>query len=247
MFKKILALLLTVSALLTLCSCGLVDMFKKDEEEETTSTIPFVTEPTTELNTDWYTEPESLWEEESSTEAESAVPVAGTTRKSSGSSRGTAATTKKATGNQKTCDHVWADATCSKPQTCIKCGLTKGNPNKHNYAAATCVKPQTCRNCGATTGAPLGHDYDALGRCKRCDPYYKNQTTTEKPAETTTEKPAETTTEKPAETTTDKPTETTTEKPAESSTDKPADSTTEKPTETTSRQSEEAIEPSSST
>ena len=28
----------------------------------------------------------------------------------------------------------------------------------HSYAAATCTKPQTCTKCGATTGSSLGHN-----------------------------------------------------------------------------------------
>ena len=200
MFKKALALLLAVSALLTLCSCSLVDMFKPADEETTETTMP---ETTTELNTDWYTE---TWTELSTTEPADGVPVVQPYRGGTGSNTNRQSgvqTTKKPVGTQITCDHVFADATCSKPRTCVKCGLEKGKPNKHNFAAATCTKPETCRNCGLTNGAPLGHDYDALGRCKRCDPYYTSQKKTTATTAPATDPVTEKTTDVPK--TTDAP------------------------------------------
>lgn len=55
--------------------------------------------------------------------------------------------------------HEWKDATCGEPQTCTKCGATKGEPTgKHKWNDATCEEPKTCSVCGQTKGEPLGHE-----------------------------------------------------------------------------------------
>lgn len=55
------------------------------------------------------------------------------------------------------CDHVWADATCSAPKTCIKCGQIEGTPTDHSWEAATCTAPETCILCKETRGNSLDH------------------------------------------------------------------------------------------
>ena len=71
------------------------------------------------------------------------------------------------------CDHVWQEATCSAPQTCEKCGRTKGDPVDHSYTTANCTYPAMCRYCYAIQGEPLGHDWQSatcvsLESCSRC-------------------------------------------------------------------------------
>lgn len=72
------------------------------------------------------------------------------------------------------CDHVWIDATCTAPQTCEKCGKTKGEPIEHSYTDATCTLPPICRYCITPSGEPLGHDWQPATctkgeSCKRCN------------------------------------------------------------------------------
>jgi hypothetical protein len=53
--------------------------------------------------------------------------------------------------------HNWRDATCTEPETCLKCGKSIGSPLGHSFNEATCVLPKTCSTCGETEGKPLGH------------------------------------------------------------------------------------------
>lgn len=53
--------------------------------------------------------------------------------------------------------HEFAEATCTEPKTCVKCGKTEGEALGHEWSEATCTKPKTCSACGATEGAALGH------------------------------------------------------------------------------------------
>ena len=81
------------------------------------------------------------------------------------------------------CKHNWAEATCTEPVTCSKCGETEGESLghiggvatcsakavcdrcnseygellSHNLKDATCTVAMTCYDCGATVGEPLGH------------------------------------------------------------------------------------------
>lgn len=60
-------------------------------------------------------------------------------------------------------------ATCTEPARCT-CGLTYGAPLGHQMSPATCQKPQTCIRCGATVGNPAPHNYDeTTQRCIWCD------------------------------------------------------------------------------
>lgn len=91
--------------------------------------------------------------------------------------------TLKAVWEKAACEHDWAPATYSAPQTCTKCGETQGSPltctshvdangdNKcdncgstvssgdpdceHEWIPATYTDPKTCSKCGATEGSPL--------------------------------------------------------------------------------------------
>lgn len=55
------------------------------------------------------------------------------------------------------CAHEWQAATCSAPETCIKCGKTRERRLAHQWDAATCVSPATCSVCGAQKGEPIAH------------------------------------------------------------------------------------------
>lgn len=62
------------------------------------------------------------------------------------------------------CEHEWADATCTAPKTCTRCGETEGVVLAHNWVEASCAAPKTCSSCGATEGDALIHDWSA-GTC----------------------------------------------------------------------------------
>ncbi len=55
--------------------------------------------------------------------------------------------------------HQWADATCTQPKTCEKCGETQGEALSHTWGEATCTAPKTCSVCNATEGEPLEHSW----------------------------------------------------------------------------------------
>lgn len=84
--------------------------------------------------------------------------------------------------------HNWADATCTKPKTCTKCGQTEGKELGHVWDKGQVTKEQTClekgtysfkcTRCGYvhTSETPeLRHNFLG-GKCSRCDakdPNYK--------------------------------------------------------------------------
>ena len=53
--------------------------------------------------------------------------------------------------------HDFAEASCTQPQTCTKCGETEGEPLEHIWVEATCTEPKQCSVCNLTEGEPLGH------------------------------------------------------------------------------------------
>lgn len=55
------------------------------------------------------------------------------------------------------CQHEWADATCTAAKTCIKCAETEGDAVGHSWKDADCVAPKTCTRCDLAEGIPLGH------------------------------------------------------------------------------------------
>lgn len=69
--------------------------------------------------------------------------------------------------------HIWKPATCTTPEKCALCGITRGEANGHDWQDATCTEPKTCAACGETMGAALGHAWqDATctvpKKCSRC-------------------------------------------------------------------------------
>jgi hypothetical protein len=70
-------------------------------------------------------------------------------------------------------NHAFSEATCTEPETCSRCGETRGEALGHDYAEATCETPETCSRCGIRRGEPLGHAYReatclAPETCARC-------------------------------------------------------------------------------
>lgn len=56
------------------------------------------------------------------------------------------------------CPHSeWADATCTEPRTCLRCGKTDGEPLGHDWLEATCTLPKRCSRCSETEGFSIGH------------------------------------------------------------------------------------------
>ena len=49
-------------------------------------------------------------------------------------------TPSSVTGNNTTCSHVYNAATCTEPQTCSKCGATKGSALGHTTSTSTCTR-----------------------------------------------------------------------------------------------------------
>ena len=57
--------------------------------------------------------------------------------------------------------HIWKEATCETPKTCMKCEATEGSALGHSWKEATCETPKTCTVCGKTEGEALGHSWKA--------------------------------------------------------------------------------------
>lgn len=60
--------------------------------------------------------------------------------------------------------HDWKPATCTEPETCSKCGETRGEMLGHDFTAATCTSPAICKRCGITAGEKAPHTW-TKGNC----------------------------------------------------------------------------------
>ena len=69
----------------------------------------------------------------------------------------------------ETCNHEFTEATCEKPKTCTKCGVTDGEALGHNWVDATCEKAKHCTRCEATEGEPLEKPTEAAKGCSKCN------------------------------------------------------------------------------
>ena len=70
--------------------------------------------------------------------------------------------------------HMFSDATCYSPMTCMVCDAIEGQALDHAYSEATCIEPATCTLCGETFGTAAEHIYEG-GQCSVCgeiDPNY---------------------------------------------------------------------------
>ena len=56
--------------------------------------------------------------------------------------------------------HEYSEATCTEPQTCVKCGETLGEALGHDYSEATCTEDSVCSRCGDVAQKALGHTPD---------------------------------------------------------------------------------------
>lgn len=70
--------------------------------------------------------------------------------------------------------HEYAPATCTEPETCVKCGKTNGNANGHSWIITSCTAPKTCSICGAIGEARGEHRWLAYSlqdtiECSYCD------------------------------------------------------------------------------
>ena len=63
--------------------------------------------------------------------------------------------------------HVFKEATCTEPKTCLECGATEGEALGHTWIEADCLNPKTCSACGLTEGEALGHALE-MGICPNC-------------------------------------------------------------------------------
>ena len=75
--------------------------------------------------------------------------------------------------NAAFCNHTWIPASCTTPETCSKCGKTRGEAAGHKWIDATCTTMKYCEVCGVTWGTPLGHKwqeatYDTPKTCRVC-------------------------------------------------------------------------------
>lgn len=55
--------------------------------------------------------------------------------------------------------HQWEPATCTKLETCIKCGKTRGEVLPHDMLTATCAMRAHCKNCDYETGNLADHTW----------------------------------------------------------------------------------------
>ena len=56
--------------------------------------------------------------------------------------------------------HQWEPATCEKPETCVKCGKTRGEPLPHDMVPATCTTVAHCKNCNYQSGNLADHAWE---------------------------------------------------------------------------------------
>ena len=71
-------------------------------------------------------------------------------------------------------NHRFSASTCTEPETCLRCGITRGEPLGHLYSAETCTEPSVCLRCGEKHAEPLGHVWLSATctepeTCARCE------------------------------------------------------------------------------
>ena len=65
------------------------------------------------------------------------------------------------------CKHSWQSATCTKPQTCSKCGATTGEVLSHSFSKADCKSTEKCTMCGFDSQKKGEHVFENYF-CKTC-------------------------------------------------------------------------------
>lgn len=62
-----------------------------------------------------------------------------------------------------TCSHTYVAATCTAPETCTKCGATKGYTADHDWKPVSCTSYYACSACGQQLiGATPGHSWEKV-------------------------------------------------------------------------------------
>ena len=58
-----------------------------------------------------------------------------------------------------TCRHQWAEASCTEPKTCQRCGLTSGELGEHQWVNGSCTNAGFCVLCSENQPQPAGHEW----------------------------------------------------------------------------------------
>ena len=90
---------------------------------------------------------------------DSSEPTTDSSEPTTGSSDETTDSSKPG-DEDKPCEHVWREATCLVPKTCIKCKETMGDvSDEHVGGEATCAKLASCELCGEEYGDYGAHSW----------------------------------------------------------------------------------------
>ena len=157
--KKLIALLLALTLLLSLCACEKPVPPDSSETEETSSVPDTQTDPTADTSTTGPTETTAATDPTETTVS-------------------TEPTFSTDPTDPVPCQHQRSRretaATCTQPgqviEECILCGdvMTEEIPaTGHRFADATCTKAKMCTLCGITDGTAPGHSYQN-GKCTLC-------------------------------------------------------------------------------
>ena len=141
--KKLLAIVLALSMLLSLTACKTAETSATDSTDKNPSSSPttsldsspVVSTPDTSDSTDSFD-------------------------KTNSSDTDSAQTSQQDLVDQSTCIHVFVKATCTEPKRCAKCRLADGKAEGHDFKTKVCDEPQVCSKCGEK-GVTLGHYYKA--------------------------------------------------------------------------------------
>jgi len=145
--KKLLALILVLGVLLSLCACGAKNDANMDSGESTGESTNAATNETNENQTD---PTENTIGESQNTEPE----------ETTGATNETTTPTQAPTDPAPTdCSHEWQAATCTQPRMCAKCGKAEGHVLGHKPNKATCTEPEICTICGMVSNPASGHNW----------------------------------------------------------------------------------------
>ncbi len=181
--KKIIVVLVLVSFIISLCSCG--DSSGTVNEAVNTSSViqEEVSAPTDEVNSmeqDIVTSQlESVVSQKDAVESQIQESVNNTQSANSTNKKSETSNVKKPVSNSGSNSKPVSNTTSvtSKPTN-----SESGTVHTHKYSKATCETAATC-SCGATQGTKLGHNYSE-GTCALCGEKDPNYTKTYKLGET---------------------------------------------------------------
>ena len=158
---KKLTLILIISTLLILASCGdIADVETSSNiyETEVSSSISSVVESSDIEESDDIEGSSEYVETSEPTEVSSSIE-----------------SSKPVSNSQPVHTHSFSKATCTEPEKC-SCGEIGAGANGHRWNNATCTSPQICAICNLKQGSPTGHNYSG-GKCAACgisDPNYSS-------------------------------------------------------------------------